>query len=1178
MVAEDKLRVFRRPFSNRILEKAKQFLLYPLITKSYYQKPNSMKKFLLIYLSILAGLAPSFGQTTLHVPGTYPTIQAAVNASTHPLDVVQVAAGTYSGAVNISKSLSIHGPNLGIAGSGARGLEAIISNANITISGSPTVTIDGIKVFQTNNSGDAVLLGGSSVVTFRNCIVERNGITPGAIVRGLTVAAGPGLKTIQDNLFTGDISGGLFNAHKTWNSGIYLLAMASTCEIKNNVFNNCRTAINIDDFNSGILISGNEFDNNGTFISFGGVVPTEGQYTLPANTFKNPAAAIINLSNVHPNFRLDITSSTFNGIPFPSYSLSDLFQWEQLMFHRGRAGRKGLVTYVPNRQYVVQVNPSIQTAINYGEDGQTIHIAPGTFTENLNLNKKINLIGSGSGADATANTHLNQTAAGAGETGLGVIQLATSGVNGNPVMLKDMRILPMGMAGISVGKFNQTTQTNVAHIAMENIHIEGSNHADPCTEQERGLYVDPTSSLSNLSIVNCAFNALDYGWYLHKAVSADMSTVANISVLSTVFQDNISKGLYAEKLDNATFNGCTVVNNGDATWTGNSCNQFKPFLSGMDINLKAGSYQNITIRNSVFSGNGTGEAKEGAALVIKARNDAPSYSIFPASLNNVLVENNIITGNERGIRIGEPGKNNAGPTNVIIQNNALYDNMKTYAGNDGSAYGNIINLTSAPATATCNWYGTNIPASVAAGVSGLVTFIPFLQDGNDGNTNIGFQPTALCESPAVCSFTAVCFQQGLTHGGQPVPANRSDPKKAEVAQKNDVAGTINFYSLGFGGYITLKSSCAVKNGDGNDIKVWETTYGAQPINTFSDRARVYASQDGVNFIYLGMATYDGSFDLQTAGLNWAQYFRIVDATVDAPSNPANADAFDVDGIEVLNGYTNDLPPAIIVTGSAASVCGGTQGKTKAFGGISPIRSDPTAATGTPQNNDTYNFYALGFGGDICLKFDFAIFDGPGGELTLFETTFGNTSCNNYKEQAEVSVSYDGLSWVVLGTYCQDFNGTIDITPVNSGIQYIRFRDVSERSDFSSPFADGYDVDGVVAVSSITGTPPCHPLSQGRMAVPAFLGYDQTEVPDEIEPLHLVGNPGQNQVQLQFSMVSPVANLTVVNSMGQRIVSESITGNLWELKTMDISVDLSPGVYFITLNSGVQKETISLLKE
>ena len=1134
-----------------------------------------MKTTLLSILAIIFGATVSVAQTTLFVPGTYATIQDAVNASTHPLDVVEVAAGTFSGAVNISKSLSIHGPNLGVAGTGVRGAEANVSDSKITVSGAVTVNIDGLRILQTNNTADAVSLGGSSAVTLQNCIIERNAVTPNIIARGVVTSAGTGSKTIKTNLFTGDVSGGLFSGHKTWYSGIYINGASSTVMVQNNTFRNCRTAINNDDFNSGITISGNVFDNNGTHMSFGGVTPTAGQYVLPANILKNPADAIINLSNVNINFRLDITACTFNGVPFSTYPLANLFQIEQGMYHRNRSGRKGLVTYVPNNQYVIPVNPSIQAAIDYAVVGHIIHVAPGTYTENLNVNLKVNILGSGSGSDPSANTLLTQTGGGLVDTKVGVIQLIASGTGGDPILIKDIRVLPKGMAGISVGKFTLSTGANVSHVALDNVHVYGTFHIDPCTEQERGLYVDKTSSLSNLTITNSAFNGLDYGWYLQKEVSADASTVTQVSVSSTEFKDNVSKGLYAEKLDNATFDGCSIINNGDAGW-GNTCVFFKAQLAGFDINLKAGTYQNITIRNSVFTGNGTGEAKEGVALMIKARNDAPAYSTFTANLNNVLVENNILTDNERGVRTGEPNKGNSGPTNVVIRNNSINGNTKQYSGSDGSAYGNVINMTTASVLATCNWFGSNDPSAIAPGIFGNVTFMPTLQDGNDGSVAIGFQPTAACGQPPACTMKAVCDQQGLTHSGGAVPATRSDAAKAEVAQKTDVNGTINFYSLGYGGTITLKSSCPVNNGPGNDIKVWETTYGAQVVNANSDRARVYASQNGVNFLYLGMATFDGAFDLNSVGLSWAQYFRIVDATVDFAGNTALADGYDVDGIEVLNGYTNDVAPEPDPMVGAASVCGGIQGKTKAFGDISPIRSDPSKATGLPQNNDTYNFYALGFGGDICLKFDFAIFDAPGIDLKLVETTFGNQNCNAYKEQAEISVSFNGIDWNVLTSYCQDNPGDIDITPANSGIQYVRIRDISNRADFTSPFADGFDVDAVVHVSGALTCPPI--LTQGRVAFEGNALFDQIQVPDELEALQLITNPVSSQINLRFSMVSEKASINLYNQMGQNLSAQNLEGKLWDLKEISLPASqLAPGVYFISVDSGVQKETIKFVK-
>lgn len=511
----------------------------------------------------------------------------------------------------------------------------------------------------------------------------------------------------------------------------------------------------------------------------------------------------------------------------------------------------------------------------------------------------------------------------------------------------------------------------------------------------------------------------------------------------------------------------------------------------------------------------------------------------------------------------------------------------TWVLDEGIAGGSNLSLLS-------NWNGSdekpsfNRAASYLQGFSGSWTNLagPVAATGTDPysvlfsgvNANLNQLPVRIANySPVTnCQFQVVCFQQGKTHNGSNVPTDRSNPANAEVAQKSDLPGTVNFYSLGFNGYITLKSGCAVNNGSGNDIKIWETTYGAQPVNNFSDRARVYASQDGILFVYLGIATYDGAFDL--GALPWAQYFRIVDATVDSPSNSPMADAYDVDGIEVLNGYTTGGSPNQVTSGGAASICGGTQGKAKNFTNVVGLRSDPSKALGLPQNDDTFNFYALGFGGDVCVKFDFAIFDGPGGELKVVETTFGNTPCNQYRERAEIAVSFDGVNWNVLGEYCQDYNGTIDITAANSGIQYVRVRDVSNRADFSSALADGYDLDAVVATSALTA--PCPTVGNNtRVAVSEPVLFDQTTVPDDMEPLQIMGNPVADQLNIRFTLAVEEASISVYNHTGQKVLSELVHGNVWDLKEMKLDASALPaGVYFLSLNGGIQKETLSFVKK
>ncbi|MEO6190536.1 MAG: hypothetical protein ABIO44_09515, partial [Saprospiraceae bacterium] len=257
---------------------------------------------------------------------TFCTIQAAI-AAPNTLDghTISVPAGTYTENITVYKAIKLQGPNVGIPGIGVRGAEAKLLNCNIDVTASGMVIIDGFHIYQTDANADVILINGGTPANIQNNRIERFGVVAGQIVRAITTASGAALKTIQNNLFTGDLSGGVFSGHKTWNNGIYINGAGSSVSILNNTLENCRTAISLDDFNNGIVVAGNTLDHCGTFMGFGGTVPTNGQYILGSNNFKNPQDAIINLSNVNIAFRLDITSSSFNGVVFSSLPVATLF-------------------------------------------------------------------------------------------------------------------------------------------------------------------------------------------------------------------------------------------------------------------------------------------------------------------------------------------------------------------------------------------------------------------------------------------------------------------------------------------------------------------------------------------------------------------------------------------------------------------------------------------------------------------------------------------------------------------------------------------------------------------------------------------------------------------------------------------------------------------------------------
>ena len=370
---------------------------------------------------------------------------------------------------------------------------------------------------------------------------------------------------------------------------------------------------------------------------------------------------------------------------------------------------------------------TVQAAITAASAGDTVMVGAGTFNAVVNHNKRVTIIGAGG---ANAATNIAFSAGGSG----GVLQLSVSGLVNNHILFRGLRILNTGMAGISVGTFGGTTGANLSYIDFDDVYVIGTN-LNPGTEQERGLYVDLTSSLHWVNITNCAFNNQTYGWYLHKQVSADASTVDNINVISTQFSNCNAKGIYAEKLSLPVFNDCQVIGNGYdmAFFNAN-------FNAGIDLNLKAGNYSNPQFLNCVFSNNALG-AKEGVGLTVKGRDDGATYGPFPAVVTGATVDFCRFTGNERAIRFGEPGKNNLGPLNAVVKNCSFVNNLKTYVPMDGSAYGDVVNQSVSSVDAKNNWWNSTVEAYIMSRIYGTVIYSPWLlHDTGDFIFNLAFNP------------------------------------------------------------------------------------------------------------------------------------------------------------------------------------------------------------------------------------------------------------------------------------------------------------------------------------------------------------------------------------------------------------------------------------------------------
>ncbi len=380
--------------------------------------------------------------------------------------------------------------------------------------------------------------------------------------------------------------------------------------------------------------------------------------------------------------------------------------------------------------------------------GSTVYVAAGMYDETVDVNKRVTIQGAGSdiGGTVLQSTSSPQVVVGTTYSYRPVVILRASGLDAaNPVLLKDLRITPrqdLVGAGYQLPGILPYPDSVLEYIALDNVQIVGTSSSGT---PESGLAVDGSTSLAHVVMEDCAFRDMAYGMIFHHA-SGSGTMVQYMQISDTVFAGNSIKGFYAEKLSDTTFDTVAVTDNGDTSLSPSWADAWN---GGIDINLKYGDYQNLAFNDMTVTGNGLG-SKEGAGLMIKARDDGSTYGADPATLDNVVVEGGTFTGNERGIRFGEPGKDNAGPTNAHVHYANIYDNDPTYTGDDGSAYGGVINHAQAEVDAECNWWGAvDGPSGEGPGSGDAVT------------ENVDFAPWLFAPAPdgqCGCSIDAIKYE------------------------------------------------------------------------------------------------------------------------------------------------------------------------------------------------------------------------------------------------------------------------------------------------------------------------------------------------------------------------------------------------------------------------------------
>ena len=345
---------------------------------------------------------------------------------------------------------------------------------------------------------------------------------------------------------------------------------------------------------------------------------------------------------------------------------------------------------------------SIQTAIDdpLTLNGQILQVSAGTFTEDVNITKAISLRGSNYGISCNGIRGTESIITAATTTsGSKAITISSDGVSIDGFTITN----PTGSFGVYAKGRNNTTITNniisnlgnatsgsgaTYGVAIEmgaTANISNINISDNCVNNIRG---GQNTSLTGTAAKNNNGSAVAIGFGFSTAnfdISAGVisnNTISNITASNDPFTSG-GKGAYgininvgANGSNNGKVNGALVQNN--------------------DISVLSGLWSH-----------GIGlEGETPDALVTNNKIDNLSSTKTPVDAIGVLLEDN------------------AGAGTVAIHENS-FTNLE---------FG-VVNLMTPSVDATCNWYG----ATLLDSSYGAVVITPYLTDGTDGSTAIGFQ-------------------------------------------------------------------------------------------------------------------------------------------------------------------------------------------------------------------------------------------------------------------------------------------------------------------------------------------------------------------------------------------------------------------------------------------------------
>jgi len=383
----------------------------------------------------------ALGDTFVVAPGM--SIQAAIDAASDG-DTIEVRAGTYEEALSVDKDVTIVGANAGTAGSEARGAESVIVGKVTVTDDADGATLDGLQLTASGLSAwDGVNLdvqSGASGVTVQNTLIEAyaavggyaksgyvaldggvtfadnqvaaaadfgaiaglsdNPLDDGRGVNGITVNAGSADTVVIDGNSIEGAAGG----------GVGISPTGATVEVNGNDISTVGEGIFGfgDDFGT-LTFSNNtisDFQANGLFLPavsdtatgtlevFGNVVSGANAITFDADT-QVATADGGTPDDLTPARLVDLANA--NGLS-DGYFVQVGGNWSYYPDAAAAEAAGGdLAVDIASGNLEVFDGMSIQSALDVSVDGDTLVVAPGTYTEDLSVTTDVTIEGANAG-------------------------------------------------------------------------------------------------------------------------------------------------------------------------------------------------------------------------------------------------------------------------------------------------------------------------------------------------------------------------------------------------------------------------------------------------------------------------------------------------------------------------------------------------------------------------------------------------------------------------------------------------------------------------------------------------------------------------------------------------------------------------------------------------------------